>query len=154
IKGATPDVTGPYIQGRPGERFIYLSWITVDDAHSATMFRRAKLWLDSGVPNETLLLAARQGELLGRLGLTAAKGTPLFVAVRPPSIEWSCPGLYPTHRRTVWMAFAHDPQFAARPTPSARQELQPDVGVARGFQGQVGERRGAIGLCGQGVDAF
>jgi hypothetical protein len=92
VKGATPDVTGPYIQGRPGERFIYLSWITVD-AHSATMFRRAKLWLDSGVPNETLILAARHGELLGRLGLTDAKGNPLCASVRPPSIEWSCPGL-------------------------------------------------------------
>ena len=46
IGGAVPDVTGPYIQGRPGDRFIYLSWVTVDDANSATLFRRAKLWLD------------------------------------------------------------------------------------------------------------
>jgi Family of unknown function (DUF5990) len=89
--GAAPDVTGPYIQGRPGGRFIYLSWVTVDDSDSATMFRRAKLWLDSGVPSEILISAARRGRLLGRLRLTDAKGNPLCAAVRPPSIEWSCP---------------------------------------------------------------
>ncbi len=54
IDGEAPDVTGPYIQGRPSERFIYLSWVTVDDANNATLFRRAKLWLDDGVPRETL----------------------------------------------------------------------------------------------------
>jgi Family of unknown function (DUF5990) len=43
IDGEVPDVTGPYVQGRPGERFIYLSWVTVDDANNATLFRRAKL---------------------------------------------------------------------------------------------------------------
>ena len=89
--GAVPDVTGPYIQGRRGGRFIYLSWVTVDDANSATMFRRAKLWLDGGVPSETLIGAARHGRLVGRLGLSDAKGNPLCASVRPPLIEWSCP---------------------------------------------------------------
>src|SRR5262245_14779939 len=41
------DLRGPYIQGRPGGRFIYLSWGTVDDAGTFTMFRRAKLLLDA-----------------------------------------------------------------------------------------------------------
>jgi hypothetical protein len=27
------DLTGPYIQGRPGGRFIYVSWGTLDEAH-------------------------------------------------------------------------------------------------------------------------
>src|SRR5947209_221670 len=31
------DVKGPYIQGRPGERFVYLSWGTVDGAGAFTM---------------------------------------------------------------------------------------------------------------------
>jgi hypothetical protein len=43
------DVKGPYVQGRPGARFIYLSWVTVDHGAEPTLFRRAKLWLD-GVP--------------------------------------------------------------------------------------------------------
>ncbi len=34
------DVKGPYIQGRPGERFICLSWGTFDALGGFTMFRR------------------------------------------------------------------------------------------------------------------
>ncbi|BBZ37514.1 DUF5990 family protein [Mycobacterium conspicuum] len=93
-RGEAPDVTGPYIQGRPGGRFIYLSWVAVDDAdtgNAANMFRRAKLWLDGGVPGETLIQAAARGQLLGRLRLSDAKGNPLCASVRPPLIAWSCP---------------------------------------------------------------
>lgn len=82
------DVRGPYIQGPPGGRFIYLNWVTVDEAGNLRLFRRAKLWLD-GVPPDVLGEAARTGQLIGRLGLTDAKGHPTCAAVRPPSIEWS-----------------------------------------------------------------
>jgi len=33
------DLKGPYIQGPPGGRFIYLSWGTVDDAGGFRLFR-------------------------------------------------------------------------------------------------------------------
>jgi hypothetical protein len=82
------DLTGPYIQGRPGGRFIYLSWGTVDDAHAFTMFRRAKLQLDA-IPPAILSKAAELGLLVGRLGLTDSKGNPLYAALRPPAIEWA-----------------------------------------------------------------
>jgi hypothetical protein len=84
------DLTGPYIQGRPGGRFIYLSWGTLDEAPAFTMFRRAKLQLDA-IPSATLEHAAALGVLVGRLGLTDAKGNPLCAAVRPPVIGWSVP---------------------------------------------------------------
>jgi hypothetical protein len=82
------DLKGPYIQGPPGGRFIYLSWGTVDDADNFTMFRRAKLWLDA-IPPSVLAAATARGVLVGRLGLTDRKGNPLCAAVRPPSIEWT-----------------------------------------------------------------
>jgi hypothetical protein len=82
------DVTGPYIQGRRGGRFIYLSWGTVDDAGAFTLFRRAKLMLDAVEP-ATLDAARRYGRLIARLNLTDAKGHPLCAAVRPPLISWS-----------------------------------------------------------------
>ena len=47
------DVRGPYIQGRPGDRFIYLNWGSVDGDGRMDMFRRAKLMLD-GVPAKVL----------------------------------------------------------------------------------------------------
>jgi hypothetical protein len=82
------DVRGPYIQGRPGGRFIYLNWGTVDDPGEFAMFRRAKLWLEA-VPPEVLASAVESGVLVGRLALTDAKGNPLCASVRPPLIEWS-----------------------------------------------------------------
>jgi Family of unknown function (DUF5990) len=85
--GAT-DVKGPYIQGPPRARFIYLSWVTVDDDATCTLFRRAKLWLD-GVPPAVIDRAAVLGVLVGRLSLTDRKGHPTCSAGRPPSIEWS-----------------------------------------------------------------
>jgi len=86
--GSPVDVKGPYIQGPPGGRFIYLNWVTVDEAGNLRLFRRAKLWID-GVPPDVLGEAARTGQLIGRLGLTDAKGNPTCSAGRPPSIEWS-----------------------------------------------------------------
>jgi Family of unknown function (DUF5990) len=82
------DVRGPYVQGPPGGRFIYLSWGTVDAAGVFALFRRAKLWLD-GVAPAVLEDAVRTGVLVGRLGLTDARGLPTCSAGRPPTIEWS-----------------------------------------------------------------
>jgi hypothetical protein len=82
------DFRGPHIQGRPGERFIYLSWGTVDEDGRFTMFRRAKLML-AEVPADVLAAAAAAGTLDGTLGLTDAKGDPLCARVTPPRIHWS-----------------------------------------------------------------
>jgi hypothetical protein len=82
------DWRGPFIQGSAGGQFIYLSWGTVDENNSFTLFRRAKLWLDA-VPPEVVERALATGLLVGRLGLTDRKGKPLCAAVRPPLIQWS-----------------------------------------------------------------
>ncbi|MCK9878802.1 DUF5990 family protein [Frankia sp. Ag45/Mut15] len=85
---AGPDLRGRYVQGRPGGRFLYLSWGDVDAAGTFAMFRRAKLMLDAVDPT-VLAAAIRAGTLVGRLGLTDAAGNPLCAAVRPPAITWS-----------------------------------------------------------------
>ena len=81
------DVGGPWVHGRPGARFLYLSWGTVDGP-AFTMFRRAKL-LFGDVPT-ALLRAAHSGAgtLVGRLGLTDEHGGPRSGRVRPPDIAW------------------------------------------------------------------
>ncbi|MEU6404207.1 DUF5990 family protein [Streptomyces sp. NPDC046985] len=91
------DVRGPYVQGRPGARFVYLSWGTVDDRETFAMFRRAKLMFD-GIGPEVLMAAVKNGLLVGRLGLTDTRGHALCGAVRPPLIEWSPGGRMPDHR--------------------------------------------------------
>ncbi|MFJ9909302.1 DUF5990 family protein [Streptomyces sp. NPDC101152] len=85
---AGTDVKGPWVQGRSGARFVYLSWGTVDGPGTFTMFRRAKLMLDA-VPADVLETALREGVLVGRLGLTDGRGMPLCARVVPPRITWT-----------------------------------------------------------------
>jgi hypothetical protein len=81
------DVGGPYVHGRPGARFLYLSWGTVDDS-GFSMFRRAKLMFGD-IPTAVLRVAHDQdGVLVGVLGLTDAAGGPRCARVRPPDITW------------------------------------------------------------------
>ena len=82
------DVGGPWVHGRPGARFLYLSWGAVTDDGFA-MFRRAKLMFGD-IPTALLRVAHDgAGVLVGRLGLTDAAGGPLCARVRPPAITWA-----------------------------------------------------------------
>jgi hypothetical protein len=82
------DLRGRHIQGGPGKRFVYLSWLHRDPTGQDRMFRRAKLLLDA-VPADVLRAAATSGTLVGRLGLTDAKGNPSCASMRPPLIDWT-----------------------------------------------------------------
>lgn len=75
------DLRGPFVHGRPGARFVYLSWQREPDG----MFRRAKLMLDA-IASEVL---AAGGGLLATVGLAMPDGSPLCAAVRPPQIAWT-----------------------------------------------------------------
>ena len=77
---AGPDFRGPHVQGRRGERFVYLTW--GEGAGSAfAMFRRAKLML-ADVPD----VAA--AEVTARVHLTDDAGLPRCARLRPPALEW------------------------------------------------------------------
>ncbi|MFE7487551.1 DUF5990 family protein [Kitasatospora sp. NPDC057541] len=82
------DLGGPYVQGRPGRRFVHLVWQAADDSGGFTVFRRAKLMLDA-VDATVAAEAVAAGRLVARLGLTGAEGHPLCAAVRPPAVVWS-----------------------------------------------------------------
>ncbi|MDI6105543.1 DUF5990 family protein [Actinoplanes sp. NEAU-A12] len=82
------DVGGPWVHGRPGARFLYLSWGSTSTGEFAG-FRRAKL-LFGDVPGDLLRAAAGgDGVLVGRLGLTGPDGGPRCARVRPPDIVWT-----------------------------------------------------------------
>ncbi|WP_328535418.1 DUF5990 family protein [Streptomyces sp. NBC_00344] len=81
-------ITGPYVQNGLGGRFVYLSWVTLDDSGRPVMFRRAKLMLDAVEP-EVLEAAVRSGRLTARLRLTDPQGRPVCASVRPPLITWT-----------------------------------------------------------------
>lgn len=86
--GGGIEFTGPYIQGGPGRRFIYLSWGVVGEDGTFTMFRRAKLMLDA-VPADVAQQAVDSGLLVGLVGLSDDRGNPVCAGVGPSAIEWS-----------------------------------------------------------------
>ncbi|WP_394833571.1 DUF5990 family protein [Pendulispora rubella] len=86
--GVEPDVRGPAVHGKRGERFLYLAWLERTAAGTHAMFRRAKLQLD-GIPHDVLDACVKSGALRAELGLTACDGLPVCASVRPPRIAWT-----------------------------------------------------------------
>ena len=74
------DFRGPAVQGRRGERFVYLTWGEVRDG-TFSMFRRAKLMLED-VPDPA-------GEtVIACVDLTDESGMPRCARLRAPALEW------------------------------------------------------------------
>lgn len=70
------DFRGPAVQGKPGERFIYLTWLEGPDS---SMFRRAKLMLGD---------APRAPSVAARVTLSDECGLPRCGRLRSPAVEW------------------------------------------------------------------
>jgi uncharacterized protein DUF5990 len=82
------DVGGPWVHGRPGARFLYLSWGAVD-GEAFRMFRRVKLMFGD-IPTDLLRRAhGGSGVLVVELGLSDKDGGPVCARVRPPDITWT-----------------------------------------------------------------
>jgi Family of unknown function (DUF5990) len=82
------DFRGPSVQGKRGDRFIYLTWGQVGPADTFEMFRRAKLMLDRVAP-DLVERAMTTGRLDARVDLTGDDGGPRCARVDPPAIAWS-----------------------------------------------------------------
>lgn len=80
------DLRGPWVHGRPGDRFLYLSWW----APGAGRFRRAKLML-AAVPADVLQAAQATPDagLRADVVLAMPDGSPRCAAVRPPAVTWT-----------------------------------------------------------------
>ena len=74
------DFRGPAVQGRRGERFVYLTWGELRD-DTFTMFRRAKLML-ADLPDP------HSDSVTARVDLTDELGMPRCARLRPPALTW------------------------------------------------------------------
>jgi Family of unknown function (DUF5990) len=83
-----PDFRGPYVNGRRGERFVYLSWGEVDDEGTFAMFRRLKLHLAPLLEQCTPESVFSAKKIQAVLELTDTRGRPLAASVRPPWVTW------------------------------------------------------------------
>jgi hypothetical protein len=80
------DFRGPAVQGKRGERFVYLTWGDVTAHGTFRMFRRAKLMLDE-VDAATLEAANEPGRrLVATVDLTDDRGGPRCARLRPPAL--------------------------------------------------------------------
>lgn len=87
VTPAGVDFRGPWVQGRRGDRFLYLCW-GHDSGNGFELARRAKLML--GVLDPAEMVSARPAAVLeGRLSLVDTRGGPVCAGVRPPAIRWS-----------------------------------------------------------------
>ncbi|WP_405653790.1 DUF5990 family protein [Streptomyces sp. RK9] len=77
------DFKGPFVQGKRGERFFYLTWGELPPGGEFAMFRRAKLWFGD-LPEA----GVAAGAVVGEVGLTDRAGLPLCAGVRPPGVVW------------------------------------------------------------------
>ena len=82
------DFRGPYVHGRKGERFLYLSWGRRGGDGGHEMFRRAKLHLSAIDTVQVNRAVDEELPLVGELSLTDEHGGPLCASVRPPIITW------------------------------------------------------------------
>ncbi|MEL6893039.1 MAG: DUF5990 family protein [Actinomycetota bacterium] len=85
--GDALDFRGPAVQGKRGDRFVYLTWGDVA-GDEFEMFRRAKLMLGR-IDERVLRQAVASGHLVARVDLTGDGGGPRCARVDPPAIEWS-----------------------------------------------------------------
>lgn len=77
------DFGGPYVHGKRGDRFVYLSWGVVEGG-TFRMFRRAKLHF-ADAPADVLAT----GAVTCRVRMTDACGNPRCARVRPPDATWT-----------------------------------------------------------------
>jgi hypothetical protein len=81
------DFGGPYVHGRRGDRFLYLSWGAGGPA-GTRMFRRAKLHFADAGP-AVITAAAEAGAITCRVRMTDAYGNPRCARARPPDAIWT-----------------------------------------------------------------
>ena len=74
------------VQGRPGARFIYLTWGDVAEDGSFAMFRRAKLML---ADLESLITSDRDGTIVATVDLTDDCGGPRCARLRAPALRFT-----------------------------------------------------------------
>jgi hypothetical protein len=85
------DARGQAVQGRRGDRFVYLTWGDLSGG-GFEMFRRAKLMLDRVDPALVAEADASGRPLVADVRLTDEKGGPRCARVDPPAVTWSVGG--------------------------------------------------------------
>jgi hypothetical protein len=85
-----PDFRGPFVHGKTGDRFLYLSWGQLDPDGTFTMFRRAKLHL-SKIRREVIVGSLSSAEVPlveASLDMTDEHGGPICGSAADRALRW------------------------------------------------------------------
>jgi len=83
------DFRGPVVQGKRGERFVYLTWGNVSGDAPFDMFRRAKLMLDAGVSTLARTAEREDRPLVATVDLTDGRGGPRCARLNSDALTWT-----------------------------------------------------------------
>ena len=84
VKPDSQDFAGDFVQGKRGERFVYLVWRT-----GFQSMGRSKIGLNTTLPWEMVEAALAEGKpLTAILRLSDAKGRPTFASLKPDLVQW------------------------------------------------------------------
>ena len=86
--GGEFDTRGPYVHGRRGDRFLYLSWGEVDPDGAYGMVMRTKIGLGTIAPDLVTRALESGATLRGTLSLVDAAGKPVSGTVPAERIAW------------------------------------------------------------------
>lgn len=82
-----PNFLGPYAQGSPKQRFVYLCWQGVKDS-DRTMFRRAKVQLNHLTWAQVHSAVNKNVPLKATIHMTDKKGGPVAATLKQDLIAW------------------------------------------------------------------
>ena len=86
--GVLVDFRGPYVQGKRGARFVYLTWVDVADDGTQTRYGRAKVGLEE-LPDDVAAALIADAPVAVEMGLTDPRGRPRCASIKPAELRWS-----------------------------------------------------------------
>jgi len=87
----SPDFRGPFAQGRPADRFFYLSWGVRKPSGDFEMFRRLKIRLGHLTWKDIDAASRKHVPVTVRRRLTDERGGPLCATPSAKHIAWEAP---------------------------------------------------------------
>jgi Family of unknown function (DUF5990) len=91
-KGGALDYRGPHVDGKRGERHIYINWLNREPDGELRLFRRGKVMLDGLAPRLVDQAESTGAALACTIDLTNDRGYPTTGAFRPQQLDWRVAG--------------------------------------------------------------
>lgn len=82
------DYRGPHVDGRRGNRHIYINWLNREPGGELRLFRRGKLLLAGLDPDLVELAESTGAALVCTVNLTNQRGHPTTGVFRPSELDW------------------------------------------------------------------